>query len=584
VTALSSTLPDDGTVDDRPDASTEAHHRWARAARVPEARRLRLIAATRIVAITALAAIGSFWPHPSSEVSAAAFAAALAWLPWALVVFIASDAPKRRLGRYGGWVGDLAALGTGIALVPVLGQPGRFFIILVVLIGLYSAPELPTAVAPLAGLGAGVGGTLVSGSVTTFVVQLPLFALALLVVTVAWRLFVRRDQEAARVASWLRDRADTIADLMPEPVVLTDGSGQVLRWNPVCGSALGLRDSGESHCASSLALHHGERPLDCASGCALLSLVGTGADRSVEVWRPLPDGQRQPLLASVTPVVDPNGRISEVVHCFRDITRLKEADEAKTLFLATASHELKTPLTVIRGFGEMLHSGRLTDPEAQARAFEAIHLRSMELARVVDRLLLSSRIDAGRLSVRLDRVDVVEVVTSRAWSLEASTRRPITVDLVDDPDLAWADVTALTTVVDHLLDNAVKYSPDGQRVEVTVHPGPSTVVFEVRDHGIGMTAEQAAQCFEKFWQADSGDRRRFGGTGIGLYIVRSLVESMGGQIDVTSTPGDGTTFIVSLANATQAAVPVQRHPIATPERSIIREFMRQIGVPGEGRT
>jgi signal transduction histidine kinase len=150
--------------------------------------------------------------------------------------------------------------------------------------------------------------------------------------------------------------------------------------------------------------------------------------------------------------------------------------------------------------------------------------------------------------------------------------------------MAWADLTALTTVVDHLLDNAVKYSPDGQRVEVVVRPGPSTVVIEVRDHGIGMNPEQANNCFEKFWQADSGDRRRFGGTGIGLYIVRSLVESMGGHIHVTSTPGEGTTFDVSLANAAHAAVPVQRNPVVTPERSIIREFMRQIGVPGEGRS
>jgi signal transduction histidine kinase len=464
-------------------------------------------------------------------------------------------------------------------------QTARLLIVVVVLLGLYSCPELPVVVPAALGFVAGIAGTVTNGTSKSHYLDVGLFALGLVVVTVTWRLFDRRDKEAARVASWLRDRADTIVDLMPEPVVLTDGVGHVLRWNPVCGSALGLHEGDHAHCAAALGLHVGERSLDCAAGCALLSLVGTGADRSVEVWRPLPDGQRQPLLASVTPVLDPQGRLSEVVHCFRDITRLKEADEAKTLFLATASHELKTPLTVIRGFGEMLHSGRLTDPEAQARAFEAIHLRSIELARVVDRLLLSSRIDAGRLSVKLDRVGLADVVRARAESLEASTHRPVTVAVVGEPGPAWADVTALTTVVDHLLDNAVKYSPDGQSVDVIVRSAPSAVALEVTDHGIGMTAEQAEHCFDKFWQADRGDRRRFGGTGIGLYIVRSLVESMGGQIDVTSSPGHGTTFIVAFANAEQAAVPAQRSGAApaAPERSIIREFMRQIGVPGEGR-
>src|SRR5262249_47941562 len=139
----------------------------------------------------------------------------------------------------------------------------------------------------------------------------------------------------------------------------------------------------------------------------------------------------------------------------------------------------------------------------------------------------------------------------------------------------------LTTVIDHLIDNAVKYSPDGQSVETVIRGATGCVHLDVTDHGIGMTAEQAEHCFEKFWQADSGDRRRFGGTGIGLYIVRSLVESMGGRVDVTSAPGEGSTFTVTLASVDHI-VPEQR-TAATPERSIIREFMRQIGVPGETR-
>jgi signal transduction histidine kinase len=300
------------------------------------------------------------------------------------------------------------------------------------------------------------------------------------------------------------------------------------------------------------------------------------------VWRALPDGERQPLLASVTPVPDRGGQLSEVVHCFRDITRLKEADEAKTLFLATASHELKTPLTVIRGFAEMLQANRLPDEESRHRAHEAILSRSVELAHVVDRLLLSSRIDAGRLSVRLEEVDVVELVAARAFGFEASTGRTVDVNVIGNPQVALADQNGLNTVLDHLIDNALKYSPEGEPVTVAVRDVTGGVQFEVTDHGIGMTEPQVAHCFDKFWQADTGDRRRFGGTGIGLYIVRSLVESMGGRILVESAAGSGTTFRVTVG-VSLPSIPEPR-ATSTPERSIIREFMRQIGVPGEDRS
>ena len=112
-----------------------------------------------------------------------------------------------------------------------------------------------------------------------------------------------------------------------------------------------------------------------------------------------------------------------------------------------------------------------------------------------------------------------------------------------------ADAQAFVTVIDHLLDNAIKYSPGGEPVEVDVQVTGDEVRVRVTDAGIGMDAEQAARCFEKFWQAESTDVRRFGGTGIGLYIVHSLVEAMKGDIEVSSVPGAGTAFTVTLRRA-----------------------------------
>jgi two-component system phosphate regulon sensor histidine kinase PhoR len=147
-----------------------------------------------------------------------------------------------------------------------------------------------------------------------------------------------------------------------------------------------------------------------------------------------------------------------------------------------------------------------------------------------------------------------------------------------------ADPGAFTTVVDHLLDNAVKYSPEGGPVVLGAEASNGYVRVKVADRGVGMTSEQAARCFDKFWQADSTDERGFKGSGIGLYIVRSVVEAMGGRIEVDTAPGRGTTFTFSLRRAdpetTEPAVLEDRR---AGEDSIVREFMRQIGIPEGSR-
>ena len=329
------------------------------------------------------------------------------------------------------------------------------------------------------------------------------------------------------------------------------------------------------------------RDLDCSGGCALLCLGG-GAD--VEVWRQLPTGQRQPLLGSAVPVLDAGGRVAEVVHSFRDITRLKQADEAKTLFLATASHELKTPLTVIRGFSQMLleHEVEMDDDE-RLTALRAIEKRARQLNGIVDRLLMSSRIDGGHIDLVLDAVDVTHILAERASALSAASGREIVLDFGDELPALWADVDAFTTITDHLLDNAVKYSPNGGPITVTLsgEGDGDSVALVIADEGVGMTEDQLAHCFDRFWQAEPTDVRRFGGTGIGLYIVRSLVEAMDGRVTVTSAPGEGSAFRVELQRADRRPAPEPDDVVSAEadlgrgDRSIIREYMRQLGIEVE---
>jgi signal transduction histidine kinase len=217
--------------------------------------------------------------------------------------------------------------------------------------------------------------------------------------------------------------------------------------------------------------------------------------------------------------------------------------------------------------------------EMQPMALSAIHRRTIELGDIVDRLLLSSRIEAGRVELTIDEMDVVAVAAERVLGMSSATGWPIRFEADDDLPVAVGDPAALATVLDHLLDNAVKYSPDGGDVAVHVGAGEEGVLVTVTDHGIGMDDEQLAHCFDKFWQAETSDVRRFGGTGIGLYIVRSLVDAMGGEVSAGRGEGGGTVFRIALRGPELAPDEPRRG-----ESTMIEEFMRQLGVPAGGET
>jgi len=372
----------------------------------------------------------------------------------------------------------------------------------------------------------------------------------------------------------LREKGDAVLARVADAVVVTDATGCIVQCNTAAALAFSkpAAEAVGQRCEAVLALCVDARQLDCTRGCALLAEADDDGNVDGDVWRHHETGRRQPLLANVSALTDAHGHV-EVVHSMRDVTRVKQADEAKTLFLATASHELKTPLTVIRGFAAMLLQSDTDDPRRQ-RALDAIERRSVELSNIVDRLLLSSRIEAGRVDITVEPVSVGPVVAERCAAVRETSHRTIDVQVPDElPDVA-GNRDAIATVVDHLLENAVKYSEAPAPVFVSLMGSEHHVEIKIADSGVGMDSAEAAHCFDKFWQAESSDVRRFAGTGIGLYIVRSLVEAMGGEVAVLSTPGHGSTFIVRLARSDSAAPSAHAG-----ERLQIREFMRQIGVP-----
>jgi PAS domain S-box-containing protein len=542
----------------------------------PDAVAVRVVACIRVAVAIGVAATGSFLPGMSGRTTWLFLAIGLLWVPWASIVLLAADSSTSRLALLGGPIGDLLMLFTLQLLAPGIANTALPGYVAVVAFAAYTG-------------GRGFASVLAAGALTLTIAaqqlatssQLHTSSAALLgVVLVALVLLLDRTASMQRRAvdrsTQLESRSDAILAHIADGVLVTDTTSRVMQCNPAVARLLG-RSEGDlvgQHCSEVLGLRAGERALDCSNGCALLA--GSQAGDSAlgrEVWRIGSDGRRQPLLANAV-AVGGDGT-SEVVHSLRDITKVKQADEAKTLFLATASHELRTPLTVISGFAATLRSEAGTDPEMRDRALAAIERRSAELTRIIDRLLLSSRIEAGRVDLKLHVVTLGPLLKERAETLAASTGRQVLVEAPDDLPAVRGDAQAIVTVIDHLLDNAIKYSPGGEPVAVGAHLMAEGVRLQVRDAGVGMDAEQAALCFDKFWQAESTDVRRFGGTGIGLYIVKSLVEAMQADIEVASTLGSGTTFTVTLqrADVEVAGDAPEKEP------SVIREFMRQIGVP-----
>jgi PAS domain S-box-containing protein len=245
-----------------------------------------------------------------------------------------------------------------------------------------------------------------------------------------------------------------------------------------------------------------------------------------------------------------NGRDERVID-FRDMTASKELEEAKDLFLATTSHELRTPITVVQGFASTLASrwDKLTDAERRS-AVQTIAERAGSLGRLVEQLLLGSRAGADRLKVTNGPFGLGALLRGTAAGFRSlSERHTLVTDIPDDLPEAHGDPIATDVIVGQLLENAFKYSPDGGTVTVSARSGREWIVVTVDDGGIGIAPGDHERIFERFVQGETGDRRRFGGIGLGLYIVRQLAKAQGGQIAASSRAEGGTRMRLQLRRA-----------------------------------
>jgi PAS domain S-box-containing protein len=238
----------------------------------------------------------------------------------------------------------------------------------------------------------------------------------------------------------------------------------------------------------------------------------------------------------------------ELVIDFRDVTAAKELEEAKDLFLATTSHELRTPITVVQGFASTLASrwDQLGDAERRA-AVRTIAERAGSLGRLVEQLQLGSRAGADQLPVNNGPFDLGAVLRAAATAFRPlSDKHAVAADIPDDLPAACGDPMATDIIVGQLLENAFKYSPDGGTILVRARATGAWIEVTVEDEGIGIAAGDHERVFDRFYQGETGDRRRFGGVGIGLFIVRRLAEAQHGEVTASSRPAGGTAMRLRL--------------------------------------
>ncbi|RQX14503.1 PAS domain-containing sensor histidine kinase [Micromonospora ureilytica] len=231
---------------------------------------------------------------------------------------------------------------------------------------------------------------------------------------------------------------------------------------------------------------------------------------------------------------------------FRDITDQQRRDHDRELFVAVTSHELRTPVTVIKGYADTLtdHWESLTEVDRR-QAARVIGQRANELARLVDRLL-SSAAEAGPGDDPPTPFDLGEALRAAVVDLPAELRRRLVLRLPGDLPKALGHRPSLATVLTELTTNAGKYSAPDSPIEITACGQGQLVAFRVSDQGIGIRPEHVERAFDRFWQGESGDRRGYPGAGLGLYLVRRIVEQQNGWVSLRPRTGGGTVAEVRL--------------------------------------
>ncbi len=331
-------------------------------------------------------------------------------------------------------------------------------------------------------------------------------------------------------------------------VLVTDIEGRLALMNPVAGRALGVAPDAPLPGAPVRGLLPAEELVDlleetAAAGRVFIRELPIAAAGSAS------DGQPRTFQALAAPLfraTESGEQVGGVVVVLRDITAQKELERMKSNFLSVVSHELKTPLHSIKGFVDIILMGK-TGPvtDLQRDFLGTVQEQTGHLQRLIEDLLEFSRLESGQVRLRpvpLPPAELAAVVVDKLAPLAQKKGLALTGDLPENLPEIEADPMRLEQVLTNLVENAIKFTPEGGRVQVCGWDRGEVVEIAVIDSGIGVPAEERERIFERFYQVDSSARRRYKGTGLGLTICRHIVSQHGGRIWVEDAEGGGSAF------------------------------------------
>jgi two-component system phosphate regulon sensor histidine kinase PhoR len=344
-----------------------------------------------------------------------------------------------------------------------------------------------------------------------------------------------------------KDYLQTILKGMAEGVLVVDGRGRILLVNDALRRLLSLSSDVSD-----------KMPLEIIRNAelegAIRKAIQDGENIALEL--DLDKSGEKTIEINVVSILSSNKRTDEdnegirgAIAVFHDITRLKQLEKIRQDFVANVSHELRTPLTTIKGYAETLLEGALKEDQA-FQFVQVIKRHTDRLTKIVEDLLMLSRIETKEFQLRMEAIplrdfidDVVEFVKEPAEKKEISLSR----NEIPSSLAVQADRDYLEQILINLLDNAVKYTPEGGKVIVSaIEKDSKDIQFSVEDNGIGIPKEDLSRIFERFYRVDKGRSKELGGTGLGLSIVKHLVQAHGGRVWVESQIGKGSTFYLTL--------------------------------------
>jgi len=339
-----------------------------------------------------------------------------------------------------------------------------------------------------------------------------------------------------------RSQLRTVLEGMVEGVVLTDPTGRILVANDAFRRIFDAQLPVE-----------GRRPLETARVPALQDAIESALEADEPLTREIAlGGTQEKVIQASLAAIRERGATVGAVAVFHDVTELKRLERVRQEFVANVSHELRTPLTAIKGYAETLRDGGLRDPETAAEFVRVIHRHAERLRALIEDLLDLAAVEQGEARLKPAVVRARDVVAQAEGLVRPAAEargQTLAIDLPADlPDIL-ADRDRLAQILINLLDNAVKFTPEGGRVTLSAKMADGRVVLAVRDNGVGIPPGDLPRIFERFYRVGRSRDRREGGTGLGLAIAKHLTQAMGGTIEVESVQGSGTTFRVSLPAA-----------------------------------